>query len=43
MAGHRHDTTRHVLVTARKSDTCIVMLSTSDGFDTVGDDLTALE
>ena len=43
MAGHRHDTARHILVAARDSNAGIMMLSASDGLDAISDDLSTLE
>lgn len=43
VAGHRHDTTGHILVAAGDSDAGIMMLGTGDGLDTISDDLSTLK
>lgn len=43
MSGHSHDHARHVLVTARQSNACIMMLCARDCLDTVCDNLSGLK
>lgn len=43
VASHSHDTAGHILVAAGKRNTSVMMLSTSDSLDAVGNDLSALQ
>lgn len=38
-----HNDTRHVLITPRNRDVCVVMLCAGDGFDAVSDEVSGLE
>lgn len=40
---YSNDTARHVLVTSRYANVCVVMLGHCDGLDAVGDEFPGLE
>lgn len=43
MPRHCHDTPRHILITAWNGNTRIMVLSTGDGFDAIGNDFSSLQ